>query len=126
MFTVVDKPFSVWIMEEMDNRGISQAELARRAKMSKGAVNHVVNGTRSAGAEMCLAIAGAFNMPPEAVFRKAGLLPPATEEDQQLKELAYLATQLPDGELEDLIAYARHRLQLSEKRGHYATKKTDK
>lgn len=113
--------FNNWLLSQLEERGWSQADLARASNITRTAISRYVNG-RTPNEEALRKIARAFRLPPEDVFRKAGLLPPATQENAQLKELAYLATQLPDGELDDLIAYARHRLSLAEKRGKYETK----
>jgi len=54
-----------------------------------------------------VAIARALQIPPERVFRKAGLLPPKPDETPTLRELLYLASQLPDEDLDKLLTVAR-------------------
>ena len=114
--------FSEWLMEELKKREMSSADLSRQAGISKGAISHIVNSNRKPGTDMCLGISRAFNLPPEEVYRKAGLLPPVSEETAKANELTYLASQLPPLALDDLIEFARHRLHLAEKRGEYKTK----
>lgn len=114
--------FNDWLLSKLEERGWSQADFARASKITTSAISKYMQG-RTPNEEALRKIARAFRLPPEDVFRQAGILPPVTVEDAQLKELAYLATQLPDQELDDLIEYARHRLTLAEKRGTYATKK---
>lgn len=114
--------FNDWLLSQLEERGWSQADLARSANITRAAVSRYMQG-RTPNEEALRKIARAFRLPPEDVFRQAGILPPVTVEDAQLKELAYLATQLPDQELDDLIEYARHRLSLAEKRGNYESKK---
>lgn len=67
--------FIAWLIDELEFRGISQSELARRSSLTSGAISHVISGSRQPGPDLCSAIAGALNYPPELVFRKAGLLP---------------------------------------------------
>jgi transcriptional regulator with XRE-family HTH domain len=67
--------FITWLKNEIDIRGISQAELARRSSLTTGAISHIFSGSRRPGPDLCTAIANALNYPPDLVFRKAGLLP---------------------------------------------------
>ena len=113
--------FSDWLIKELQTRGISSADLSRQAGISKGAISHIINSNRNPGIDMCLGISRAFNLPPEEVYRKAGLLPSVPAEQEKTNELTYLASQLPPLALDDLIEFARHRLHLAEKRGEYKT-----
>lgn len=108
-------------MEELKKREMSSADLSRQAGISKGAISHIVNSNRKPGTDMCLGISRAFNLPPEEVYRKAGLLPSVSEETAKTNEHTYLASQLPEQEVDDLIQYARLRLQISEQRAKYKT-----
>jgi transcriptional regulator with XRE-family HTH domain len=69
-----------WINEELERRGWTQRELARRADISPGQLSMVINQSRGGGPEFCKNIARAFGEPPEKVFRLAGLLPPFKNE----------------------------------------------
>lgn len=60
------------------------------------------------------AIARALHIPPENVFRSAGLLPTIPEERSQMKELNYLLNMLDDDNLQEVIDYAKLRLQKQE------------
>ena len=66
--------FTEWLTQEMQKRGWSQAELARESGITKGALSHIFSGTRKPGVIMLKAIAQAFYLPAEHVFRIAGLL----------------------------------------------------
>ena len=68
--------FVTWLSKEMEDRGWNNSELARRAGLVPSAVSQVIAGNRGTGPEFCRSVARAFHMPPELVFRKAGLLPP--------------------------------------------------
>lgn len=76
--------FTQWVWEEMNVRGWSQADLARESKISESHISHVFSGKRGLTTSFCNGIARAFEMPPELVLRKAGLLPPLREESDRL------------------------------------------
>lgn len=97
--------FADWLQKELDKKGWSQNELAKRAGISRGAVNHVLNGSRQPGTDLCLGVARALKISPEIVFRKAELLPPASEEDPLLDRANYLLSQLPPEKQEEMIDY---------------------
>jgi transcriptional regulator with XRE-family HTH domain len=65
-----------WLLTQLEDRGWSQAELARRSEISQPALSRIISGTQQAGPDACVAVARAFGEPPEKVFRLAGLLPP--------------------------------------------------
>ena len=75
-----DTNFSGWLQEELKKRGMSQADLSRKSGLSTAAVSRIMGGSRGVGAEACTAIARALKLPPETVFRQAGLLPWEPEE----------------------------------------------
>jgi transcriptional regulator with XRE-family HTH domain len=105
-----------WINEELTLRGWSLRELARRAKVSTGALSMVMNQQRGAGPEFCRSIARALGVPPEQVFRLAGLLPAQSQRKDEVEELLFYYGQLtPDNQ-----ARARMLLRaLAEERAEY-------
>src|SRR5512139_3399651 len=68
--------FGAWLQGQLDNRGWTQARLARRSKVSTAQIARVINNTRAPGPEFCRAVAKALELPEELVFREAGLLSP--------------------------------------------------
>ena len=67
--------FGEWLDKELIQRGWSQSELARRGGVSPSTVQQAVTGITKPGPRLCQAIARAFGMPAEEVFRLASLLP---------------------------------------------------
>lgn len=102
--------FGDWLQSQMDERGWSRATLARKAKMTTGAISHIINETRGAGPEFCLAISDALRIPPEEIFRRAGLLPPESERDTATQEAAYLFAQLGAYDRQQVLEDMRRRM----------------
>jgi transcriptional regulator with XRE-family HTH domain len=107
--------FITWLTDEIVSRGWSNSELARRAGISPAAISMVMSGQNRPGNEFCLGIARALGIPPEDIFRKAGLLPdlPYGPLDQMtLQELHDLMRNLTPRDRRDVLEYARMRYRL--------------
>jgi transcriptional regulator with XRE-family HTH domain len=105
--------FPQWLQLELDKRGWRQADLARAANLDSAVISNLINSKRGPGEETCQSIAKAFGIPPETVYRAAGLLPPISERDERIETILHLAEQLPDVEYTDLIAYIELRIKLA-------------
>ena len=101
------------IVDELNNRGWSQSELARRTGLNQGNLSRVLSGDRQPGSDVCNAIARALRIPPEKVFRAAGLLPAlsGSEDDIKIGELLDIVKQLNQAERQDVLDYALRRFQ---------------
>ena len=124
MYAMTNTSAGERLLAILNEKGVSQAELARLSGRSKPAISDVISGRRNMSAEFATDLAMALVIPPELFFREMGLLPPSQPETAQTKELAYLASEMPPTALEDVLEFARHRLRLAEKRGEYEPKKT--
>lgn len=107
---------------EMKARGWKQADLARASKLDSAVISNIINGRRKMGEETGRAIADAFGLPPEIVFRAGGLLPDVPEEVAREEELDYLLSQLTPEDLQEVIDYARLRLQKKREKQDYKKK----
>jgi len=94
--------FGIWLLEEIDTRGWSMSELARRCGVTHAAISKIVSGDRNPSAKMCVSIARAFKMESEEVLRLAGLLPPKPPDSPSLEEAMEKFNSLPEWE-QDLI-----------------------
>jgi transcriptional regulator with XRE-family HTH domain len=108
--------FVNWLQEELDDRGWSQAELARRSKMTTATISHIFTGERRPGPETCTGIATALKYPPEVVFRKAGLLPEEDPIETDIKIRAYKIARLDDQDREEIDRLIEIKLERPEKR----------
>lgn len=79
---MVNIGFSYWLREEMQKRDWTQADLMRHSGMSNAQISRVLNESREPGNDFLRAVARAFKVSPEIVFRAAGAL--STDQLQDL------------------------------------------
>lgn len=85
--------FSDWLYLQMQAKGWSQSDLARHAGVTRTAISDVLSGRRKAGNELCSSIALALQIPPEEVFRAAGILK-SKSPDPWVEKMAYRLGQI--------------------------------
>lgn len=116
--------FASWLEAEIQSRGWSQAELAKRARLNRAIVNKVLNRYSKPSPETLQAIARALGYPQEFVFRKAGLLDDSpTEEDALTRLLNHYFAQLTPQEQQIILTQIE---ALAQKRKHTTTPKRSK
>jgi len=99
--------FSDWLLEQLQRLDITQAELARRAGISKQAMGYYIAG-RIPDADILKKLAKGLRLPVAEVFRAAGLLPPAPESNPLIERAMELFATLPEkdqAEVLNLIEY---------------------
>ncbi len=82
--------FAEWLREELRNRDWSQSDLSRRSGVSTAQITRVLSGERGIGEATCKSLARALHLPPEEVFRKAGLLPPKPVADEIMEQAEHI------------------------------------
>jgi len=92
----MDDSFVTWLIDELEDRGWSQRELARRSGLSATTVSQILTGQRDISPDVCLDFARALRLPPEDMLRRAGHLPPARDEDDIDAEARFLVQKLQD------------------------------
>ena len=92
----MDGNFGSWLLDEIEERKWSQADLAEKAGVTNATISRLVNGTRNPGPDLAKKLADALNYPPEFVFRIADLLPPKSESNPTLEEANRLLSELPE------------------------------
>lgn len=111
--------FSLWLLNELEKRNWQPADLAKKARISRGSLSNILNNYRKPGPDLCLAIAQALGEPPEKVFRLAGLLPPLPggEDEQISREVMDILRNMSPENRQDLLNYARYRYKQQEGKG---------
>ena len=77
--------FAEWLQQQLKKRGLRQAELSRRSTIPTGQLSRILNGIWNAGPEPCIALAQAFGLSREEVFRARGWLLSQSQEEIRLK-----------------------------------------
>ena len=87
----MDNIFTDWVQNELNKRNWSHADLARRSGITQTHISRIMSQMRKPGPDALLNIAKAFQIAPEEVMRRAGLLPSSAnallDEQQLLQEL---------------------------------------
>lgn len=116
--------FSDWLLKELKTRDMTQSELAHMAGLGSGTISNIMIGKRQVGQDTLVKIAHALKLPPETVFRAAGLLPPESQTTELIEQIAHLTEELPEQEQQDILEFVKLRHRLAEQRGKNATQKT--
>lgn len=119
MTTVMNK-LSEWLNEMLIKHNMTQAQLARKARVSKGVISRYINNQASKPSETTLKkIAKAFGIPAEEIFYIVGYLDKKPETNTTLEEINYiLATLNPDQQYQ-VKNFVRF---LAEQKGSYNVK----
>ncbi|MEJ5223530.1 MAG: helix-turn-helix transcriptional regulator [Anaerolineales bacterium] len=99
--------FSDWLANELNQRGMSPADLARATNKAQAVISRILSNERRPAPETLESIARALKLPPEIVFRRAGLLPPVSPDIEYREELLYLFSELSPDEQEEIIELLR-------------------
>ena len=102
-------------MNELNKRDWSQAALARTSGLSRSAISNYISDYRIPDKRSLIAIANAFNIPPNIVFSAAGLKSPIPDEDAEIEEIIHLIMQLPESEREEIRDIALLKLERQER-----------
>lgn len=102
--------FIQWLINEINDRGWANNELARRAGLSKSIISNVLSDKQPPTFQICLGISRAFLVAPEIVLRKAGLLPP-TPTPEKIQRLIDIISGLSEEELDLVVSHAQWRYE---------------
>jgi len=101
--------FSAWLRSTISQKGISDAEFARRAGVSRGAISSLINGRREPGRDLLNGISRALNMPMDEVYRVAGYSD-SSGNDPTAARIAHMASLLPESDKRDVIDFIEYKL----------------
>jgi len=76
-----------WLTNQIETRGWSLRELARRSGLSHATISNVLSGQSNPGFDFCTGIAKALGESPQTVLRLAGLLPEVSADKARQEEL---------------------------------------
>ena len=91
--------FKDWLLEEMTKRSWSQSDLARSADLNRAVINKLLSGHSAPRPTTLEAIARAFKVPTERVYRIAGLLPEIPETESFVEEATHHIRQIRSPQL---------------------------
>lgn len=98
--------FVDWVDGELNKRDWNRNQLSIRSGVNSGLLTRIMNRERNAGPDTLTRIAQAFDLPPEIVFRKAGMLPEKTAQRINAEEIvAYKMADLTERQLDEVIRY---------------------
>lgn len=101
-----DEHFRVWLTEEIERRGLSQAEVARRSGMSAAMLSLVMTGKRPIGLDGARGVARALNLDEMYVLRLAGLVRESKVRDEIIDEWSAILHLLDDTSRTELMQHA--------------------
>ncbi len=112
--------FSDWLNKEMSEQGLNDAELARRAKLTRATIGNYRNRKiKKPDNETLKSIADGLRISDVTVFRKAGILDPVDETDEIIVEFLSNFKGLSLIDKQETLEYVRMKKQIAEKRGEY-------
>jgi transcriptional regulator with XRE-family HTH domain len=117
--------FSEWLTAELDTRGWSRSEAARRGKISPSMFDKVINGYSKPGTRFLDGLAQAFGISPVILYRKAGLLPEGGEQ-ASFEDWQHLLAQLTNDEQEEMRAIIEMKIDRRQKAEQSARSKNFK
>lgn len=126
MFLVMNNlaRWSKWVLDELNKRDWSQADLVRASNKSRGTISKAINGVNEPEPETVAAICEAFGYPRETGYRIVGLLQPDLNHDEKRSELIHLFEMMSDDNKEDQLAYARMKLDKQEREGKNSVRRS--
>lgn len=111
--------FSEWLFQELNERGVSQSQLARGTGLTRQAISYYLSDKSKRPDDAALKdIAKFFKLPIEKIYREAGILPPKSKEDQEKEEILYEIQDLTPEEKLEVLAFIRMKKNLRKKNGH--------
>ena len=116
MYYQFDMEFSERIVRELEKKGWSRSEAARRGGISSSMFDKVINGYAKPGIKFLKGIAQAFEISLAEVLT---WLEPSHRQgtDEDFEELKHLFNQMTDEEQAEFLAMGRLKLELRNKRG---------
>jgi len=107
--------FSEWLIQQMDERGWTKADLTRNAKLSSGTISNIISGRRSPGIDTCRKIARAFQMPARMVLTAAGWVDAERGRTDSQDIALHLFNSLSEQDQAEVIEFMRMKKRMEKK-----------
>ena len=100
-----------WVNDQLNIKGWSMRELARRGDISSPYLSNVLSGKQEPGAKFFQGMSRAFGVTLESMERleQVGTIPENRLNDPDLKDLIEIAQKLTDEDLSEVLYYATYR-----------------
>lgn len=105
------KGFGNWVLELLDDRKWSQADLARKCRISPAQISRLLSGERQPGIQTCLKLSQGLNLTLDLVCQQAGLIEKTGDFDHRSDELLRLFSRLPESDRIEILMIARYRAE---------------
>ena len=117
MSVLMDITFSAWLSNKMMEHNWTQSDLARASGLTRQAISYYLSEKSKQPDEFALQrIAHALKLPPEQVYRAAGILPPAINIDEEMERIIHEIEKLPKADREEVLAFIRMKNNLRKKK----------
>jgi transcriptional regulator with XRE-family HTH domain len=120
---VMRERFGRWLDDQLEERGWSRSEAARRGGFSASMLNKVIAGSANPGLDLCQGIAQAFRIPLEEVFRQAGILPDSGEIPADVRNWGKRLMAISEEDRQEVIRLVEVGLRLAESKPEYRTRR---
>jgi transcriptional regulator with XRE-family HTH domain len=112
----METTFPEWLASELEKRDMRQVDLAKKSGVATAQISRILSGQRGTESKTLLAIAKALSLPPEQVYRAAGILPPAINIDEDMERILHETEKLPKADREEVLAYIRMKNNLRKRK----------
>jgi transcriptional regulator with XRE-family HTH domain len=109
--------FSEWIVSELERRGWSRSEAARRGGISASILDKVINESSKPGLRFFEGIARAFEMELDDILYIAYGSKNPKDENPRIAKIMHLSKQLEDHEQEEIVEQIKLKIRLAKTRG---------
>lgn len=113
-----------FLLEEMRVKRVSPADITKRTGLSASQVSKVLNRESPAGIKAIECFAQALGLPVDILFQYAGMLPKPLNHDEKRQELIHLYETMDNENREDVIDYARMKLEKQNREENKSAKRS--
>lgn len=113
--------------EYLRTKNISQSELARRARVSKGVISRYINNqAKQPDEKILIKIAKALGIPPKEILEISGIIEKEKDSNPTLEEINYLVSTLHPDQQEQVKKFIRFLAETNQGEKYHAEPNTTK